>query len=859
MSPASNSFDDSGLVVQYVSRPRLDAIFDKATCCKLVCVIAGVGYGKTQALYHYLKQHQDATVRWIQLTDSDNIGSCYWENFTHNISRDNPELAVTLRELGFPETLARFKQFVEIMRAAECRSLKTFLVLDDFHLIHSTEMITFIERCVHLDASGMHVIILSRKEPTINTMALLSKGKISTIGEDELRFTPAETADFFQSRGVLLSAQDVSRVIAATKGWAFAINMLFLSLGRTFSNLEFALEAVAQNIFKLFETEAWRDLPKNAQKVIVELSLLSDLPVIPIQGIVDDANLLQVTAELNSFLWFDSCANGLKIHPLYVDFLQDKRSILSCEEQKEIYQRAAQWCLEHNLYINAMYYYAKARQFESMLHTLFSYPFKLPRDVSEYFLNLIEELNPTDEEQNDPSVLFLQDYFVPLLLVGADRYEEAEKQALATIEKWEDADTELSAVMLHAVYSALAFIDMHTCTMTHIYDAPKYMKKSVKYFKQVPFQPVKVTGAFINADMRSFACLVGEGANLPEFDQFLEATEQVALSIEETPLNVYAGYEDLAFCEYAFFKNQLDLARIHAHNAILKAGEKKQYSVIAFAEKYLLSIAMQEGDVSLTKRILKQLHSHLDNPEFWNRQFYCDVYMGAFYSRVGILEMVPRWLILDERETASEVRIPAREAFASALYHVSSKKYQQALAVLSNSYPREPQERFLLGEIRLTLLSAVARIRIGDAIGAVEDFEKAYQMSFQGTFEMFFIELGKELHPLVNAMLQQEDCSIPAEWLKAVDRKATIYAKKVAIVAQALKSERRIKESAPLSDREQKVLLDLYHGLSREEIAVNQSLSINTVKKVLQSIYIKLGARGNVDAVRIALERKLIE
>ncbi|MCL2605727.1 MAG: LuxR C-terminal-related transcriptional regulator [Coriobacteriia bacterium] len=857
---ASKSFDDSGLRVRYMPRSRLDAIFDKATRCNLIYVIAGAGYGKTQTLYHYLKQRrQDAAVRWIQLTDSDNIGSRYWENLAYSISRDNPEFATKLRELGFPETLAQFEQFVEIVRTTEHCSLEAFLVLDDFHLIHSKEVLTFIERCARLDIPGVHMVILSRKEPEINIMSLISKDKVSVVSEDELRFTPTETADFFQSHGIVLSAQDFSHMITTTKGWALAINMLFLSLKRMPSNLEFALEAMTQNIFKLFETEAWKDLPEDAQKAMVKLSLLSDLPIMPVQEIVGDINLLQNTAGISSYLWFDSFANDFKIHPLYLDFLQSKNDILSREEQSEIYQRTAKWCLEHNFYVNAMPYYAKARQFESMLQTLFSYPFKLPHDVSEHFLNVIEKLDPTGKEQSDSSVLFLQDYFVPLLLVGAGRYKEAKQRAFAVIEKWEHADTELSAVMLHAVYSALAFIDMYTCTMTHVYDAPKYMQKSVEYFNQEPFQPAEVTGAFINADMRSFACLVGKGASLSEFDQFLEATKQVALFIEETPLSVYAGYEDLVSCEYAFFKNELDLAKTHAHNAILKASEKRQHSIVALAEKYLLSIAMQEGNVLLVKRILKQLHSHLGNPDFWNRQFYYDLYVGAFYSRIGIPEMAPRWFALDEKEAIPEVSIPAREAFASALYYVSSKKYQQALTVLGKSYPREPHECFLFGEIRLALLSAVARIRTGDTMGAVEDFEKAYQMSFQGTFKMFFIELGKELHPLVSAMLQQESCSISAEWLKATNRKATIYAKKVAIVAQALKSERRIKESAPLSDREQKVLLDLYHGLSREEIAVNQSLSINTVKKVLQSIYIKLGARGNVDAVRIALERKLIE
>ena len=77
-------------------------------------------------IYHYIKRHPDAVVRWLQLTDGDNAGSYYWESLTHNISLDNPNLAAKLREFGFPDTLARFKQFAEILKNAEHCSHKHF-------------------------------------------------------------------------------------------------------------------------------------------------------------------------------------------------------------------------------------------------------------------------------------------------------------------------------------------------------------------------------------------------------------------------------------------------------------------------------------------------------------------------------------------------------------------------------------------------------------------------------------------------------------------------------------------------------------------------------------------------------------
>ena len=849
----------SSLVAQYVPRLRLDRIFDQATKCQLVYVIAGAGYGKTQAVRHYIEQQEDAVVRWMQLTESDNISSRYWESLTHTIAFDHPEFASKLRELGFPETRSRFKQFAEIVRNTEHRSRKTFLVLDDFHLIHAEEALLFAERCAHLHIPNTCVIMLSRTQPEINVVSLLSKGEVHTITEEELRFTPEDATAFFQQQAMPLSDQDIACLMDTTKGWALAINMFSLILKKVPHNVKYALDVMRKNMLQLMETEAWNDFSETAQKTLAKLSMLSDLPVLPFQELSNDIAFFQNTPGLSSFISFHRFSNEFFIHPLYLEFLQTKQHILSQEEKQETYQWAAQWCSEHDFHIDAMYYCAKSQQFDRMIQTLFSYPLKLSRESSKYFLSILENLAVDDERQDDTNILFLTNYFIPLLLVGAGRYREARERAQDVAQKWAHVDGPFAALLLYATYNNLAYIDMYTCVFTHKYEAPEYLRKAVEHYKRFPVPKREMAGAFINADLRSFACLVGEGADLSEFDTFLEASRKTAIYTEEMPYELYTGYEELVACEYAFFKNQPDIARSHAHSAIQKAREKKQYSIVATAEQYLLRIALQKGNVPLIKEILKQLHGHLDNPNFWNRQLYYDLYTGFFHVQTGRIKEMPEWLIMDEKEPAADIRMPVRELMLGTWYHIATKKYNQALTVLSASYPRAPHERFLFGELRFSLLTAVAHYHVGDMKEAMAELQRAYELSFQGVFEMAFIELGKELRPLIHFASKQENPGIPAEWLKKIERKISIYAKKITVVANALNDTAKTEKMISLSEREREVLRDLYHGLSREEIALNRYLSINTVKKILQAIYIKLDAHNNVDAIRIALEKKLID
>jgi len=855
-SPPEINYNISALTAYYMPRSRIEKIFDRAVRCKLVYVIAGAGYGKTQSMHHYIEKQRDAVVRWVQLTEHDNTGSRYWESLTRSVSHDNPELAEKLRALGFPETLARFRQFAEILKNFEHRSNKTFLVLDDFHLIHSAQALTFAERCAHLRVPGACVILISRKEPEIKAVSLFSRGAASIVTEDELRFTESEIAEFLKLRGIPFSANDLPRFFEATNGWALAIKLLSLVLTKIPRNIDLALNAMKQNIFKLLETEAFDDFPEPFRKQLAQLYLISDLPLIPLNEIFRDVMFAQYAPQLSSFIWFDSFFNDYRVNPLYLEFLKNKQHILSDDEKRDIYRKAAVWCSENGFRMDAVGYYAKSRQFDRILETLLSLPYKLPHDTCRYLLDILNEADIENEDENF-SVQMLKSLFVPLLYTGVRRYDEARKRSMDHIRQLERTNTPASAYLLYIAYSNLAYIDTYICTFTHEYESPVHLKKAVGYYRLSSAPPLKEEGPFSVADIRGFACLVGEGARLPEFDRFLETARETAVYVSQTRHNMYYGYDDLVNCELDFFKNRLDSAGGRARDAVLKAREKKQYGIEMMALYYLLRIAIHDGDYQLTQETLKQMRALLDNTDFWNRQLLYDLYAGSFYTHIGVCDLMPKWIAIDDRDSKSELHIPVRELIVGVRYYLAREKYKQAFTILCNSYPRDPQDRFYFGELIILLLHSVTRLKTGDAAGAAVDFARAYEMSFCGVFEMPFVELGKIFRPLA-AAVKQEGRPVPDEWLKTVGRKASAYAKKTAVITDSFKREKKITDGVQLSERERELLNDLYSGLSRDEMAATRYLSINTVNKILQSLFIKLNANNSADAVRIGIEMKMI-
>jgi LuxR family maltose regulon positive regulatory protein len=135
---------------------------------------------------------------------------------------------------------------------------------------------------------------------------------------------------------------------------------------------------------------------------------------------------------------------------------------------------------------------------------------------------------------------------------------------------------------------------------------------------------------------------------------------------------------------------------------------------------------------------------------------------------------------------------------------------------------------------------------------------EAYNTSSPNEIIMPYIELGKDMRTLSSFALKSKKENIPRTWLKEINRKSTSYTKRLAHVVTEYKKACGITNNIIFSPRESEILKDLSQGLSRTEITASRNLSINTVKMVINNVYMKLGAENLAEAIRIAAEKKLI-
>jgi LuxR family maltose regulon positive regulatory protein len=320
------------------------------------------------------------------------------------------------------------------------------------------------------------------------------------------------------------------------------------------------------------------------------------------------------------------------------------------------------------------------------------------------------------------------------------------------------------------------------------------------------------------------------------------------------------GMDDLCRGELAFYKGDISGAEQFVLRALSNARLGKQYEIESRALFYLLRLKMARRNYPAIEKLLKQMESLLEVQYYPTRFTDYDILSGWYYAHIGQTDNLAPWLKNDFEESDLNSLAFGLEVLVKAKYHFAEKHYPAALAVLESWESRNSPWAFVLGKIETKALDAVCRYQLKDRETAFSSLAEACRLSLPNAVVMPFTELGKHMRALADAALKEGAPDIPRDWLEKIRLQASGYAKKLFSLSESarLAVVQAGQEPSKLSRREMEVLANLSQGMTQEEIAGISSLSSNTVKSVIRSIYHKLGAVNKADAVRIAASQGLV-
>ncbi|MDR0589052.1 MAG: LuxR C-terminal-related transcriptional regulator, partial [Spirochaetaceae bacterium] len=638
-----------------------------------------------------------------------------------------------------------------------------------------------------------------------------------------------------------------------TEGWAFAIHLAGLSLKNAPSGAVYVNQALRSNIFKLIDSQIMAPLPLPVQRFLIKLSLIEHLGLDLLEDLAEDSSVMERLNDLDSFIRFDAYLNAYHIHHLFLDYLKGRQDELTEYDKKDLWHKTAAWCAANNRKMDAINYYEKAEDYERLLGVVATMPTVLPNRTARMLLDIMDRA--PEEIYDQIAHAHVQRTGLYLVLEMFDKCREELFKVIAELEAGPITPT--AARTLTGCYNLLGFVGMTTCSYTRDYDYVHYFEKARYYYDLNKFEtrpPMSVIG------LSSYLCRVNS-EEAGEMEKYIGAISAMVPYTSVTFGGSALGMDDLCRGELAFFRGDLAGAEQFVLRAIKSARQGDQYEIENRGLFYLVRIRMAQGNYPAIKELFKQAEALFEQEHYPTRFVTYDILAGWCYAHVGQPDKLAPWLKNAFEESDLSSTTFGLEILVKAKYHFAERRYPAVLAVLENWKARNSPWAFVLGKIEMKALEAVNRYQLRDKEGAFAVLAEACRLALPNDISMPFTELGKDMRALADAALKDNAPGFSWSWLERVRLDAAGYAKKFFAVTEHYRTaspRHGDGQGLNLSRREQEVLTGLSQGMTQEEIAGQSSLSVNTVKSIIRSIYIKLGAINKADAVRIAVSRGLV-
>ncbi len=338
-------------------RARLFELLHRGLHCKLTCLVAPAGFGKSALLTEWAA-HMTSTgwpVAWLSLDEADNNIGRWWEYFIAAFEQVQPDFSSHLDGISRRRGDEVDTSFVIAIINAIASFPKQFtLVLDNFHTITNPVVHAELDYLLSYLPANMHLVIASRTELPLSLARLRAQFNVIDIGPHELGFTNVEIDIYFrQITGVALSASQINHIAHVTEGWITGLVLAAPTIQRLDSAVEidqFIAHYSGNNeyILNFLTSEALDSLTPDERAFLLQTSLLSELNpalCIAVTGRDDSGDILVRLGKANLFV---VALNTGSSHYRYQNFFADVlatrlRQSYSLEEINRLHVAACGW------------------------------------------------------------------------------------------------------------------------------------------------------------------------------------------------------------------------------------------------------------------------------------------------------------------------------------------------------------------------------------------------------------------------------------------------------------------------------------------------------------------------------------
>ena len=530
-------------------------------------------------------------------------------------------------------------------------------------------------------------------------------------------------------------------------------------------------------------------------------------------------------------------------------FCKKKQYLLDEEDKRQTWRLAAGHYAAAGEAMEAITCYHKCGDHASMLQVIGGFATMLrgimERDA-DFILKHIDLLTPQEVCEYP-----LADFFrahIYMITLAVEKAEalliNLEKRLLARARPDE-------ATILGDVYVALGFIHM----MRNQEDYGGFFQKAGSYLPNGSSFFNKNTLAIGNNSCFAMA------DNQPGARERMEAAaHQAAPWIAEVLRGCLSGMEYIISAESAFMVCDFEKARQHAYRGIYKARAHTQHDYVCNGYLVLARSGWLQGDLAEMTEQIQNIVAYASQYDAAILEEIRDSALTWYYLQLRDFNRIPQSIISMDY-SQRPLLVYGRTQMLQATYLIIKEEYAELAGMLEYPQGLFLADRIWHDRISLFIMLAIGYHHLGHGDDALRAFWTAYDMCHHNKLNSLFIEGGERLLPLISRARGQRKYEFSQKWLDAIYEQIHAFAKKADAVRAEYRRQNLLKPAPdnPLSKRERAVLQALAKGLTREEIALKQYISVNTVKAAIRSIYTKLNANNRAQAVSIAITHGYID
>ena len=369
-----------------IARDDLLAGLDRAVAGKVTIISAPAGSGKTSLLRAWAaragrayrvafvpvrRAEADAQVFWLALLNA--VGPAPGPGGDSELPTATPEFNVRILADRVLSALARARDRVVI-------------VIDDLHELNSPESLVELTRLLANLPPRVHAIVATRHDLWLRLHQVRLAGELTEIRGEELRFTERETRDLLDASGIALSGAETALLHQRTEGWAAGLRLAAISLAGHPDPERFIAEfsGSERTVAEYLIAEMLERQPDVVQNLLLRTSLLDrvngDLADL-LTGRPGSERILLSLEDANAFVVsLDPERTWFRYHHLFGDLVRLELRRRLPEEVLALHRRAAGWFIRHGQVADAIRHTQAAGDWPAAARLLTDHSFRMTMD-----------------------------------------------------------------------------------------------------------------------------------------------------------------------------------------------------------------------------------------------------------------------------------------------------------------------------------------------------------------------------------------------------------------------------------------------------------------------------------------------